>query len=206
MFELELHPKWKKRLEEAKLTSVEALLQLDLQEKLEFLPGIGGGYYQVADDLRVFLYCDLQISWHRILRSFVMFQWPCSLSEREQRGIEMLHQAGFQIAEVMAWGNRKVLRLPRQGVLLLRALAGLPLPRFLRQELDEKVRRRTFLAAEETLQALQAGGFFWPDCLPENFFVQADGSIALIHVHSVRRQRLNALQAQQQFEFFYSRL
>ncbi|NLF93697.1 MAG: hypothetical protein GX564_07390 [Oligosphaeraceae bacterium] len=206
MFELELHPKWKKRLEEAKLTSVEALLQLDLQEKLEFLPGIGGGYYQVADDLRVFLYCDLQISWHRILRSFVMFQWPCSLSEREQRGIEMLHQAGFQIAEVMAWGNRKVLRLPRQGVLLLRALAGLPLPRFLRQELDEKVRRRTILAAEETLQALQEGGFFWPDCLPENFFVQADGSIALIHVHSVRRQRLNALQAQQQFEFFYSRL
>lgn len=206
MFELELHPKWRKRLEEAQLTSVKALLQLDLQKKMKFLPGTQGGYYQIAEDLQVFLYYDLHISWPRILRSFVQFQWPRSLSEHERRSIEMLHQAGFQVAEIMAWGNRKILRLPRQGVLLLRAMTGLPLPCFLRQELNEKVRRRTILAAEQTLQALLEQGFFWPDSLPENFFVQEDGSIALIHVHSVRRLRLSAPQVQRQFEFFYSRL
>ena len=206
MFELELHPKWKKRLEEAKLTSVKSLLQLDLQKKMKFLPGTQGGYYQIAEDLQVFLYYDPQISWSWILRSFIQFQWPCSLSERERRNIEMLHQAGFQVAEIMAWGNRKILRLPCQGVLLLRAMTGLPLPCFLRQELNEKVRRRTILAAEQTLQALLEQGFFWPDSLPENFFVQEDGSIALIHVHSVRRLRLSAPQVQRQFEFFYSRL
>ncbi len=206
MFELELHPKWRARLEEARLTTVEALLRLNLEEPREFLPGASSGYHQIDADLRVFLLCDLQISWSRIMRSFVMFQWPGSISEREQRGITLLRQAGFRVAEIMAWGNRKILRLPRQGVLLLQALAGRPLPQFLSQELDEKVRRRVLQSAEETLWSLQKKGLYWRDCLPENFFIQSDGGIALAEVCSVRRQKITPLQSQQQFEFFYSRL
>ena len=206
MFELKLHPQWKDRLVKAELTTVESWLQLILPKPLPFMPRVTGGYHQIDENLRVFLYCDLQVNWSRILRYFVMFEWPYSLTERERRGIEMLHEAGFQVAEVMAWGERKILGLPRQGVLLLLAMPGVSLPRFLQRELDEKARRRVIQTAEETLQALQDQGFFWQDCLPQNFFVQADGSVALINLYSVRRRKLGAIQAQQQFELFYSRL
>ncbi len=206
MFELKLHPKWKDRLVKAELTTVESLLQLTLQEPLEFIPGSVGGYQQINENLRVFLHYDGQVDWSRVLRYFVMFEWPYSLTEHERRGIEMLRKAGFQVAEIIAWGEKKTLGLPRQGLLLLLAMSGLPLPQFLQQELNEKVRRKAIQTAEEALQALQEKGFLWQDCLPKNFFVQADGSVALVNLYSVRQRKLTAIQAQQQFELFYSRL
>jgi len=62
---------------------------------------------------------------HRhLLRPLLFGHWPCSGALRELKMLQQLRAQGFLTMEPVAWGERRVWGIPRQGFLLVKAVEG----------------------------------------------------------------------------------
>jgi hypothetical protein len=208
MCKLQVKAEWQEKFQKRGLTSLEAVLNLE-PEKMEglCLPCGVETFLLEGDNEILCLKRERKISFAHILSDLLKCKFPRTRAALERRAITLLKRAGFLVAQIVAWGEKRCLGLPRAGVLIVQPPEGQSLPAFLANELDADTRRKAVEKAEATLLAMHSMGFLWPDCRAENFLMLADDEVGMINLGSVRQQKMLAQEeCQQQFEIFYGSL
>jgi hypothetical protein len=208
MCKLQVRAEWQEKFQVHELASLDAVLNLEPEKLEEYCLPCGVETFKLAGEPGFLcLKREKKISCSRILHDLLKFKFPQTRTTRERKAIILLRRAGFLVPQIVAWGEKRCLGLPRAGALIVQPLPGQNLPCFLAAELDADARRRVVEKAEATLLAMHSMGFFWPDCRAENFLVLSDGEISLLNLDSVRQYKtLDQEECQQQFEIFYGSL
>ena len=208
MCKLEIQAEWLAKFQEKELTSIDAVLNLE-PEKMEgcCLPcGVETFLLEGGDDV-LCLKRQKKIPCSRIFKDLLQCKFPQTSTTRERKAVALLKSAGFIVPQIVAWGEKRCMGLPRAGVLFLQPPDGNTLPAFLASELDADARRQGIEKAEATLLAMHSMGFVWPDCRAENFLLLPDGEVGLVNLGSVKHHNtLSQEECQQQFEIFYGSL
>ena len=140
----------------------------------------------LADGRIVFLKRDFFTFKKEIAKDLLRFSKPQPKTEKERLAFAMAREAGFTAPSVIAWGQTRRCGFPDTACLVMLPLDGVDLDAYLKKETDELKCKSFIDKAEQTLSALQAKGFDWPDHKPEHFFVMNDGSIGLIDLERLR--------------------
>ncbi|MFA6930749.1 MAG: lipopolysaccharide kinase InaA family protein [Lentisphaeria bacterium] len=207
MCKLHIQPEWLPAFQEKKLDSMDAVLALELVKTEECCLPCGVETFPLTPTVTLCLKRETEFACARIFREILCGHAPQTRTFHERQAIALLHEAGFIVSQVVAWGEKSCFGLPRAGVLFLLAPPGKTLPAFLAGELDAETRREAIEKVEATLLALHSKGFFWPACRAANFILLPGGEVGLLNLDSLKfHKTLSAEQGQQQFEVFYSSL
>ncbi len=207
MCKLQIQPEWQAKFQEKELTSIDAALNLELENLHGRCLPCGGETFMLDDDILLCLKREKKIACSRIFKDLLQCKFPQTRTARERQAVALLKSAGFMVPQVLAWGEKRCLGLPHAGVLFLQPPAGQTLPAFLASELDADARRQGIEKAEATLLAMHSMGFVWPDCRAENFLLMPDGEVGLVNLGSVKHHKtLSREECQLQFEIFYGSL
>lgn len=199
---LTILPEWQPRLARAGLADLSALLSFDGGDCLSRHLRGKTSRLQLPDGQTVFIKQDNYTKIESILRQLYKGLYPPQPNtERERRAMLLLASHGITVPEVIAWGQRRRLGLPHQGVLVMLPLPGKALSEYLPAEPDVQKRAAAIAAAEKTLLFLQDNRLDWSkDCKPEHFFLLADGRIGLLDVERLRRRRYPLSAARREFQ------
>ncbi len=207
MCQLNIQPEWQQRLGALGLDTLPALLELRLDEQEKERRVCGLHCLELDQHTKLCLKRDEECGLGHIVCGLFRFRLPQSRCRRERLNIEMLAAEGFIVPELVAWGEKRLLGLPRAGLLLLRPPSTLALPAFLEAEFDLQVRHDMVEKAESLLRRLQERGYDWQDCVAKNFVVLPDHRLGLCNLESVRKSKsLSQELCQRQFEKFYASL
>lgn len=186
MEHFETSAEWRDILEKTGLGTLQACLSFDGGTCLS--SHLRGDTRKVTlpDGRIVFLKRDFFTFKKEIAKDLLRFRKPQPKTEKERLAFAMTRKAGFIAPQVIAWGQTRRFGFPDRACLVMLPLDGVDLDKYLKAETDETKRKSFIEKAEQTLAALQAKGFDWPDHKPEHFFVMNDGSIGLIDLERLR--------------------
>ncbi|NMA43666.1 MAG: hypothetical protein GX946_09840 [Oligosphaeraceae bacterium] len=207
---LTILPAWQKALAAAGLDQLDALLSFADGECLSWHPRGKTSKYELPCGTRVFVKQDHFTKWKTTLRYMLRLQKPQPNTEKERQSFALVRELGITSPEVIAWGQRRRLGLPHQGVMVMLPMNGIDLPSYLEREPDATKRQEAITRAEATLALLQEKQLDWrTDCKPEHFFVlENDGEIGLIDLERLRlcKQPLSKKHKAMQLQRFRSLL
>ncbi|NLZ60791.1 MAG: hypothetical protein GX901_09035 [Lentisphaerae bacterium] len=189
---LSILPSWREALAEAGLDQLDALLSFAGGDCLSRHLRGKTSRVQLPSGAVVFIKQDHHTKWKTIGRYVLRLQKPQPNTEKERVRLLMASELGIVVPEIVAWGQRRRLGLPYQGVLVMLPIKGLDIPTYLRRETDAGKRQAAIQRAEDTLALLQKNQLDWcTDCKPEHFFVlENNGEIGLIDLERLHRRRL----------------
>ncbi len=199
---LTILPEWQPRLAQAGLAELSALLEFADGDCLSRHPRGKTSRFQLPDGQTIFIKQDYYTKLDPILRQLYKGQWPPQPNtERERRALLMLTAYDIPVPKVIAWGQRRRLGFPHQGVMVMLPLPGKALDEYLLAEPESAKRAAAIAAAEKTLLFLQEQQLDWSkDCKPEHFFLLEDGKIGLLDVERLRRRRRPLSAAHREFQ------
>jgi hypothetical protein len=143
--------------------------------------------HTLADGSVIFIKQDYYTKFTVACRYLLRGKRPLCNTVKEQRALALAAEHGFSVPKIIAWGEKRRMGLPNTGVMVMLPVPGLSVDRFAAQAKSPEEARNAIAKAEATLARLQDCRLDWKtDCKPEHFFVQPDGSIALIDLERLR--------------------
>ncbi|HUS47038.1 MAG TPA: lipopolysaccharide kinase InaA family protein [Phycisphaerae bacterium] len=203
--ELHIREDWRERLAAGGLDSFETLMRTTAGELASkhrrgevWRLALGGDVLYLKRDSFTML--------KEVLADLLAGRRPEPFTVKERLGIERAAAAGMRVAELVAWGQRRRFRLPRQGVLLMRELAGEPLDAWLASHKETPVRFDVLRNVGSQVARLYNAGLFWPDLAPKHVFIDERGSIGLLDLERIRPAGTSTRQMRRQLSRFVSAL
>jgi len=182
-------PEWQPVLAQAGLADLSSLLSFADGECLSRHLRGKTSRWQLPGGQTIFIKQDFYSKFASIMQQLYMGSCPQPNTERERRALALVASYGITVPTVIAWGQRRRLGFPYQGVMVMLPLPGKSLLEYLPVEQDAQKRAAVIATAEKTLSFLQDNQLDWnKDCKPEHFFLLENGQIGLLDVERLRRR------------------
>ena len=196
---------WQEALQQAELASFEAAFAYSDAKPLSKKSHSVTYTKLLPNGARIFIKQDSWTGWRPIARAFIRLQKPLPAVGRERAKMQKLNALGFNTAQVIAYGEKRRLGLPHQGVMISLCVPGTAVDAIT----DAQFRAVAAEQARKTLKRLQELGCNWGrDCKPEHFFVTPELKVTLIDVERMKfgHKPLAEALCRKQFERFESLL
>lgn len=102
-------------------------------------------------------------TWRRIVKRFVVGDWPASMASDEYRAAKLLQSKGIPILNAVAWGERRVLGIwPTTNFIMSEEIQGEEVDDMIRQSAGADVRLRLLEASASLSAKMHAANSFFP--------------------------------------------
>lgn len=102
-------------------------------------------------------------TWRKIVKRFVLGQWPASMASDEYRAAKLLQSKGIPILNAVAWGERRVLGVwPTTNFIMSEEIRGEEVVDMIRQSTSGDVRLRLLDASAALAAKMHAENVFFP--------------------------------------------